>query len=114
MNKFEKELQDIKQARKDEIMENYLQRIEEEAKLSRMTPEERYKYLSEKQLKSIQASEKKRMEISEGLNNDRIDARMSRAEEHARKAMAEMEVNERKRKAHSESVWQEKQKRNKR
>ncbi|USK45818.1 hypothetical protein [Cytobacillus oceanisediminis] len=113
MNKYHKELEDIKQARKDEIHKKYLERIEEEAKLSRMTPDERYKYLSEKQLKSMQASEKKCKEIAERLNNDRIDARMSRAEAYAQKAMAEMEANEAKRKAYEERVWQEK-KRNKR
>ncbi|MGI2792230.1 hypothetical protein [Bacillus cytotoxicus] len=113
MNKYQRELEEIKQARKDEILQNYMDRVEEEAKLSRMTPQERYNYLSEKQLKSERASEKKRMEISEEINNARINKRMSQAERYAQKAMAEMEANEAKRKAYEEYVWQEK-KRNKR
>jgi hypothetical protein len=108
-----KEWEEIKQARKDEILQNYMNRVEEEAKLSRMTPEERYKYLSEKQLKSIQASEKKRMEISEEINNARIDERMCQAEKHAQKVLAEIEAREAKRKKFHDDLWEEK-KRNKR
>ncbi|MGG3663619.1 hypothetical protein [Bacillus gobiensis] len=105
-----KELEEIKQAQKDEVYNSYLERIEREAKLSRMLPKERLEFLQKEQLDSYLESENERIAITEKLADDSLDERMSQAEAYAQKAMAEMEADEAKRKKFQEDVWKEKRK----
>ncbi|MGG3573244.1 DUF2213 domain-containing protein [Bacillus gobiensis] len=105
-----KELEEIKQAQKDEVYNSYLERIEREAKLSRMLPKERLEFLQKEQLDSYLESENERIAIIDKLADDSLDERMSSAEAYAQKAMAEMEADEAKRKKFQEDVWKEKRK----
>ncbi|WP_353853962.1 hypothetical protein [Bacillus sp. Bos-x628] len=86
-----KEWEEIKQARKEKIHRQYLERIEREAKLSRMLPEERLKFFQKEQQESFMESENERKRIGEKLSNDSLNDRLSRSERYAQEAMKEMD-----------------------
>lgn len=82
-----KELEEIKQAQKDEIHNNYLERIEREAKLSRMLPKERLEYQQKELFDEHMKFEEEARKLSEKIADDRLDARMAQFEKYVQEEM---------------------------